>query len=74
MISSVRALVKALGGPKKLSSILGCSTQAIEWWIEDKQIPEGWHYRLYYLAGLKGITIDPHKVFGLAKDFGQTLI
>lgn len=71
MIRSIKALVTKLGGAKKVSKHLGCSEDAIEWWISDSRIPEGWHYRLYFLAKARGLSIDPYKVFGLPKNFGQ---
>lgn len=71
MVRSIKGLIRKLGGSAWIAGQLGCSEESIQYWIEDGRIPEGWHFRLHFLAQIQGIEVDPHKVFGLSTAFGR---
>lgn len=71
-ITSIDALIRALGGPSAVGEWLGITQEAVSNWKARDNIPPGWHQRLGLALRKKGLTIDP-RVFGLDDDFGSYL-
>lgn len=65
-ITSVDDLIEALGGDTVVASEFDISQPAVAAWKIRKDIPGGWHLRLWAWAKREGLTVDP-KVFGLTK-------
>lgn len=68
MISTVRDLIDALGGPTAVSQWAGYEhVSAVSNW-ETRGIPTGFHMRLALEARRRGFTISPEGLFGLEGD------
>jgi sialic acid synthase SpsE len=64
-ITSVAALVKALGGPKAISARFELASEtAVYNWLRHDAIPPSWHMRLWFWCEEAGLTVD-RTVFGV---------
>ena len=63
-LRTVREIVKAFGGPKKLAEWAAVVKSAPSNWVAEGHIPPGWHYRLHLELSARGYKIDP-RAFGV---------
>ena len=61
---TVRAVIKSLGGTKRVADRVGVSMPAVSNWIKEGYIPPGLHLQFHLWTESHGERIDPG-VFGL---------
>lgn len=64
MISTIPALIDALGGKTAVGAHLLISVNAVCNWVANDEIPVGWHLRLWLWAEDRGLVVD-RAVFGM---------
>ena len=67
-IDSVRACIKALGGPKKAAQFMRVGPTQISNMLRDGAITSGHHMKVYFRLKNAGFELDPAAVFGLDED------
>lgn len=68
-ITTFAEIVAVTGGPEALARRLRVRTADILQWLDDDDVPPGWHFRLYVLARRRGCEVAL-RVFGMAEDWG----
>jgi len=72
-IRTVDDVVDALGGDTKIAAWLKITPAGVNHWKTRKEIPGGWHMRVYARLLDCGFDCDP-VVFGLNRDDADVLI
>jgi hypothetical protein len=72
-IRTVDDVVRALGGDTKVAEWLEITQGGVNHWKTRKEIPGGWHMRIYAKLLSQGIDCDP-VVFGLSREDADILI
>ena len=64
ILKSVGEVIDALGGPTVVGERFNIGQNAVSNWKLRREIPPGWHLRIYLSVRQNGVDVDP-RVFGL---------
>lgn len=73
IIRTVDEVVDALGGDTEIARWLKITPAGVNHWKTRKEIPGGWHMRVYVRLLDEGFDCDP-TVFGLSREDADILI
>lgn len=72
-ITTIPAMIEALGGNEKIGQVLGTSSTDVRSWTEKNSIPPGWHLRLRLWGEHAGLNIH-NSVFGLPENYPASIM